>query len=315
MEDTLICRQSQIIHEDNEFRGNDDELAAGELRVKYSVDWGAFTDAKMRLERRTVSIREGLDLDDQRKYTEELMTTTNNIPVDPSLFAGLEDTMTTHEQQYVTELLTSGSVDKVARAAHILSEISKVVRCGINTSLPNIKTPKSPKETTRDSPQADRERAGLLARHRKLHPLPNRMPLFVELQAEFDIHAKRCQVLRFMDDEWDGSIADAFTRVHVSDYDEYTHDFTPITGVVQGTNRVLVSISRGQAAQKGIRKDDVVSHINGEIFQGNALDLTHLIHSVCKSDHMYTLTMVLNADERTTEVLRMRAMNTVFQSD
>merc|ERR1712046_130700 len=39
------------------------------------------------------------------------------------------------------------------------------------------------------------------------------------------------------------------------------------------TNRVLVYISKGKAAQQGIRKDDVLTHVNGEKFNGNAFEL------------------------------------------
>ena len=64
----------------------------------------------------------------------------------------------------------------------------------------------------------ERDRSDRLAQHRRLYPLPDQMPRYVILKTDFDVFAKKGKVLKFIDDGWDGSVADAFSRVSLSTY-------------------------------------------------------------------------------------------------
>ena len=202
------------------------------------------------------------------------------------------------------------------------------------------------------------------ARDRLRRPLPARMPLSVTLSTgEFErlAVATRQQVglvpeekkpwwkgvlgdriggsISFVDDEWDGSVADAFARARigpskgnrntmevqkrvtttnpaekmsinrilkVGEEDENKNhcDSAPVVR----TQRVLVANIRGQAGKSGIMKGDVVTHVNGEAFYGNASDLNSLLVSLYEEQGKDGVVMiVVNADECSAEALRLRS--------
>lgn len=202
------------------------------------------------------------------------------------------------------------------------------------------------------------------ARDRLRRPLPARMPLSVTLSTgEFErlALAMRQQAglvpeekkpwwkiglgdriggsISFVDDEWDGSIADAFARARIGpskgnrktlevqkrvttsnpaekmsinrilkvgeeDACENHCDSEPVVR----TQRVLVANIRGQAGKSGIMKGDVVTHVNGEAFYGNTSELNSLLVSLYEEQGKDGVVMiVVNADECTAEALRLRS--------
>lgn len=204
------------------------------------------------------------------------------------------------------------------------------------------------------------------ARDKIRRPLPSRMPLSVTLStAEFEklALAMRQQAglvpevknpwwkgvlgdakdrlggtISFVDDEWDGSIADAFARARIGpskgdrktiqkkitttnpaekmsihrilkagDEDTQENQHQDTMPVVR-TQRVLVANIRGQAGKSGIMKGDVVTHINGEMFIGNAADLNALLVNMYEEQGRDgVVAIVVNADECTAEALRLRS--------
>ncbi|KAL3800674.1 hypothetical protein HJC23_006136 [Cyclotella cryptica] len=149
--------------------------------------------------------------------------------------------------------------------------------------------------------------------------------------------------LTFVDDEWDGSIADAFARARIGpqkghrkaevhkklvtsnpaekmsidrilkvgeeevqniDAQQQPREDMPVVR----SQRVLVAGVRGQAGKSGIMKGDVVTHVNGEPFTGNADDLNSLLVSAYEEQGRDGVVMiVVNADECTAEALRLRS--------
>merc|ERR1712029_1192854 len=140
----------------------------------------------------------------------------------------------------------------------------------------------------------------------------------------------------FVDDEWDGSVADAFARARIGAAAGNRHQPTvqarvgpknPVEqmGVkkilsmgeqiegegrhISRIQRVLVGSVRGQAGKSGIMKGDVVTHVNGELFTGDAAGLRALFaraYEECGADGVVVL--VVNADECTAEALRLRSL-------
>ena len=208
------------------------------------------------------------------------------------------------------------------------------------------------------------------ARDKIRRPLPSRMPLSVTLSTgEFEklALAMRQQAglvpeekkpwwkgvlgdakdrlggtISFVDDEWDGSIADAFARARIGpsksdrktmevqkrvttanpaekmsinrilkvgeeeaqENQQQDDDFVPVVR----TQRVLVANIRGQAGKSGIMKGDVVTHVNGEVFTGTAADLNALLVNMYEEQGRDGVVMiVVNADECTAEALRLRS--------
>mmetsp|Transcript_16174 Transcript_16174/g.33850 ORF Transcript_16174/g.33850 Transcript_16174/m.33850 type:complete len:490 (-) Transcript_16174:211-1680(-) len=210
--------------------------------------------------------------------------------------------------------------------------------------------------------QKQREAA---ARAKLRRPLPARMPLCVTLNTgEFERMAQiaeqkelergmeientwwrgwfggggpgvRAKTMTFVDDEWDGSVADAFARAKIESRAGTNQQFVagrkgPKNPVEQmgvksilavgerdprredeppaWVHRVLVGSIRGQAGKSGIMKGDVVTHVNGETFTGDASALNDLlVQAYREHGNDGNVTIVVNADECTAEALRLRA--------
>ncbi|KAL7541169.1 hypothetical protein ACHAXR_010691 [Thalassiosira sp. AJA248-18] len=138
--------------------------------------------------------------------------------------------------------------------------------------------------------------------------------------------------MTFIDDEWDGSVADAFARARIG-----TNAGNRDQAVVQArvgpknpveqigvkkilalgeqdrmppsrSQRVLVGSVRGQAGKSGIMKGDVVTHVNGEVFTGDAANLNATLVNAYEEQGMDGVVMiVVNAEECTAEALRLRS--------
>ena len=146
--------------------------------------------------------------------------------------------------------------------------------------------------------------------------------------------------MTFVDDEWDGTVADAFARARIGpaagnrkenvvqarvgpkSQVEQMNVRKIIALGAQGNNvggrqdgmppfrsqRVLVGSVRGQAGKSGIMKGDVVTHVNGEVFTGNASELNALLINVYEEQGTEGVVMiVVNAEECTAEALRLRS--------
>ncbi|KAL7549383.1 hypothetical protein ACHAWF_012652 [Thalassiosira exigua] len=139
--------------------------------------------------------------------------------------------------------------------------------------------------------------------------------------------------MTFIDDVWDGTVADAFTRTisfgSVSANQNQTlKQQTKQTGIKNiltleewldnderkrampppRSNRVLVRSVHGRAAQLGIMRGDVVTHVNGEAFTGNAADLKLLLlKASSENGENGSVMIVVNAEECTAKALHLRS--------
>ena len=118
----------------------------------------------------------------------------------------------------------------------------------------------------------------------------------------------------FSDDEWNGSIADAFSRVH-RQRSQTPASVDAILGLASPEDlhhepkpRVKIASIRGQAGRVGLQKGDVITHVNGEEFRGTAADLKGLIASFHADRSDRTFQLVVNADESTACVLKLRSI-------
>ncbi|KAL7447387.1 hypothetical protein ACHAXM_010597 [Skeletonema potamos] len=143
--------------------------------------------------------------------------------------------------------------------------------------------------------------------------------------------------MTFVDDEWDGSVADAFARAQIGRVGKDNRRavqgrFGPTNPVEKASiqriiamglreddardnltrpirfQRVLVGSVGGQAGKVGIKKGDVVTHVNGEEFTGDAAALhALLVESYEQQGKDGVVMIVVNAEECTAEALRLRA--------
>jgi hypothetical protein len=158
----------------------------------------------------------------------------------------------------------------------------------------------------------------------KLYPLPLRMPKYAQATT-----CKAVPCLTLLDDVWDGTVMDAFSKITVTKWLSGNYNITKqhavSSGVIRiidvGTSpfksskgvgyidvvrpRVLVASIGREIGQHGIVKGDVVTHFNGEEFKGNATELTELIKERKEGE---VLTFVFNADAAVAEALKRRAV-------
>jgi len=249
---------------------------------------------------------------------------------------------------------------------------------GANTNMRNgysnagIRTNRS-LDDERDTPVTNFQRQmEEKAREKLRRPLPARMPLCVTLSTgEFEKMALKSRqqaelvnrtveeqpkswlrgligrgaegmrggaTMTFVDDEWDGSVADAFARARIGtsagrkqptvqarvgpknpveqigvkkilsmsdqeDRKERQEKMPP-----SRSQRVLVGSVRGQAGKSGIMKGDVVTHVNGEVFTGDAVALKALlVNAYEEQGNDGVIMIVVNAEECTSEALRLRS--------
>ncbi len=312
----------------------DSDMSGAELRLKYSVTPSQIKCAKQRLQdhesgintsiRPLVSASSATVTEAPNKQLHEKTGISDNI--DSILLGGLDSFMSEDEQVYITELMTSGDTRKLGQAAQILSEIKRL-NCIDQFTQNHLLNPMSSLWTLTRSSSAPEQRALQMAipSGGEGDDLPL-MPKHVILTADFDIFARHGKVLKFKDDGWDGTIADALARVYVSksgsnseddesDDPEYEEEerFGEEEGFLNDgdrkKNRVLVTAARGQAARAGIRNGDVVTHINNEEFLGNAETLKKMIQTYYLDSDIPTFTMVLNAEQSTADALAKRARN------
>lgn len=324
MQDTLLMRNLHKIQGSSHIP--DSELSGAELRLKHSTTVEDIAAAKKRLQVHAARLSGDADNFKFQGGENDLVVLPRRSLVesdfwDKALLDGLDHVISEAEQLYIIELMTCGDADKLAQAAQILSEMRILLApCDLNANKPPERgstTISQAEARALDMAMTTEERIRMqhILDHRKNCPLPP-MPRFVMLQANFDVYARHGKMLKFKDDVWDGTVANAFARVHTTSFrdkdsdleDEYEegvfNDGSPTM-----RNRVIVTASRGQAATLGVQVGDVVSHVNGDEFRGDAHDLKEMINKFyMDGDENYTFNMVLNAEESTAAALNLRSM-------
>lgn len=297
--DTIMLRKAKNAEKYRDVE--DSELNASELRKKHefiTLYADDVANAKARVnnflgrKNNTEGSQGSLNL------TESASKDDQHIPfIDTTLFQGLEMAMSDDEQIYLQQLLISGEPESLAAASQILDGVLQLTLQGM--------APK--KANTRVRTRAEeRKNIEAMQLFRKRYPLPARMPKYYVINS----FAYKKSTMLFHDDDWDGSIADAFSRVQIAK-PKNTPGMENILSEADSTYlppraRVKLSYVKGQAGQVGLQKGDVVTHINGEVYRGSAEELKQLISNFYQEDPTSTFQIVVNADECTAEILKLR---------
>lgn len=162
LEDVLLLRRGEVWKLELE-NVSDMELSASDLREKYIWDQKLIEELRLAGTRYVKVSKTALDPCDSDTLSEDLslestmsdesvlsppsppppppppprnsMQLKITKELDNMLLAGLEDTMTTEEQIYITSFMTSGCPDKLAQAAELVSSIAEVRSSQLLTSL------------------------------------------------------------------------------------------------------------------------------------------------------------------------------------
>ncbi|KAL7540786.1 hypothetical protein ACHAWF_006802 [Thalassiosira exigua] len=286
------------------------------------------------------------------------------VEADATLLCGLDAFMTPTEQEFLTAQLISGNTARLATAAEMMYHVSALSLRG----KPNLLRAKSllrsnpsmkesiqrviqegrearRMEERRTSPEKSERSPGgrveaRLAPKRLAnaqmrqqidgqidymtnHPLPLRWPKYAE------ITMGKSNKATFLDDTWDGTVLDAFTKISVSTSllgnVSVTKQHAESAGIHRIINagatrhskssgkgyidipspRVVVASIDREMGRQCVVKGDVVTHFNGEPYTGTARDLSNMIENGYEGE---VLTLVFNADAVVAEALKRRAL-------
>ena len=206
---------------------------------------------------------------------------------DATLFFGLDDSMGRDEQAFVTQLLTSGQEEKVAQAALILNGVLKYTS-GAQVSRGMAKL------TLAQTQQAFEVKEKTKIRF----PLPNHMPGYVNVP----VFKRTKTFLQFVDTDWDGKIVATNAKsqkIFDGVYREYE---------LPKESRKVVTIKSvgGAAGRVGLRRADIVTHINDQEWEGTARELAEEIHRLYEADSDSEFNMTVNASNETAKFLQLR---------
>jgi len=188
-------------------------------------------------------------------------------------------------------------------------------------------------------------------RWKRSYPLPIRMPHAYSIPLDFDPYLNWGSNLSFLDDlksfigfhapsehkkRRANIVKDAFSRLSVGMRNKIwkaqvaVHHVKAVNNLLVGSRtnetssldkvphrRIIVSCVRGPLRQTGIQVGDVVTHVNGEAFHGNAEKLRCMMNFMRREENIeYTrkgiavypkMQIVVNAEIGTAEVLRLRS--------
>ena len=227
--------------------------------------------------------------------------------VDPTLFQGMDETMTLSEQEFLSKLLISGSVPNLMHAAQVLYGMLQLMLqgglkarssqplSGVNYSSLSGNDSNNSHKHYSTTPHNSNNNLRMLttgtrllypdmdtALLRKRFPLPLHMPRWIVLPV-YNPH-KRGAPLSFQDDPYG----------------------------------LLVTSVKGSAGQQGIRKGDIVTHINEDACASSTPDdftvymktlYDRFKHS---QDSMEgTVTLVVNAHPDTAQALQKRSFDMI----
>jgi hypothetical protein len=194
---------------------------------------------------------------------------------DVTLFYGvLQDVMTVSEQEFLTQLFTSGQPDLVAQAAHIVHGIltmSMTQSSSYSTSTQSQSTLSQAKKstsTTTTTKKAAQYSPKKLAQLRGRFPLPQHMPLCVALPV-YD-PTSRSPLLSFeqvkkQQSRNHGKGAEQQPPIaNGSDNDKSnTQGCTTTATTSSSSSELIVARVHGPAGRLGLRRGDVVTHVQG----------------------------------------------------
>lgn len=214
------------------------------------------------------------------------------VQVDNSLFQGLQDFLGWDEKVFLTDLFTSGEVAKLMQASMILNGVLKM---SMQPPSQRSQIPNQSRNNTNSKKEVE-----LLEKTKKSFPLPNHMPGYFIIPS----FTSKQQYLTFENVAWDGTITPpaqskrVFTQIYADKYHPPNVDNPRSVVVVQAV--------RGPAGRVGLRRGDVVTHINETEWTGNADELVLHIQNMCEHTNEQNLSLTVNATQEVGEFLRIR---------
>jgi hypothetical protein len=217
---------------------------------------------------------------------------TPKLQVDDSLFQGLHDCLGWDEKVFLTDLFTSAEVSKLMQASMILNGVLKM------SVEPRSQRPQVPNQNRMRT--NSKKEIELLEKTKKSFPLAMHMPGYFIIPS-FTI---KQQYLSFEDQTWDGSItspvqsARVFSHIYENEYHPpHTANPRPV---------VIIQAVRGPAGRVGLRRGDIITHINEVEWTGNAQELLQHIQNLREFHNEQNISITVNATPEVGTFLQIR---------
>lgn len=215
--------------------------------------------------------------------------TPRKAAVDDTLFQGYDELINRDEKIFLTELYTSGDVQKITQASQIMMGIRRM--CGKYT----ISARKQQEQPM--SKYEIQKRLDFIDQTKSAFPLANHMPNNFLIPP----YNRRDSFMTLKDKKnWDGSIVPP-QRCRIFEH-VYGQAYKPRASY----DVVLIQAVRGPVGRLGLRKGDIVTHVNDTEWKGSAQILQDYIYQ-CYSKHPGDeISLTVNANPETAEFLRVR---------
>lgn len=181
------------------------------------------------------------------------------LPRDPTLFLGLEDLMTTDEQEFITSMLVSGHAELLAQAANLLQNITQVSvgqrsaaavqqMAFSSSSSANTNTTNSNRTNLHQPSRPSKAQLEHQQRVRNRFPLPGNMPRSVNLPIYDPVYDKKPPL--------------EFVGMQVPKQQQSNSNNSK--ELPPPPPELALAAVRGPAGRAALRKGDCVTHVNGE---------------------------------------------------
>jgi hypothetical protein len=213
--------------------------------------------------------------------------------IDETLFQGMEEFMNKDEKLFLTELFTSGDVRLLAQAAMITHGILRLSMTGKHAALSKQNEPPMSKYETQ-------KHIDFMTKTKKSFPLPNHMPGYFLIPS----YSKRDKYMTLADEDWDGSITPPQSSQRV--FDQIYGQFYKPPGDRYPRKVLTVQGVRGPIGRMGLRRGDVVTHVNDVEWTGTAKELQHYIYESNANHPSEEISITVNANSEIAAFLQVR---------
>ena len=238
----------------------------------------------------------GESTDEEDEYIDDLTSPrTPRVQADDSLFQGLHDFLGWDEKVFLTELFTSADVSKLMQASMILNGVLKL------SMQPPSQRPQIPNQNqNRNHRATSKKEIDLLEKTKKSFPLAMHMPGYFIIPS-FTI---KQQYLSFENYPWDGSITSPAQSTRVFSHIYANHYHPP--NIDNPRPVVIIQAVRGPAGRVGLRRGDIVTHINEVEWTGDAQELVQHIQNLREFYNEQNISITVNATPEVGKFLQVR---------
>lgn len=213
--------------------------------------------------------------------------------VDDTLFQGLHDFINKDEKIFLTELFTSNDLRSLAQAAMILHGVLRLNLSGKAAAF--TRQNEAPMSKYEMQKQVD-----AIAKTKASFPLPNHMPGYFLIPS----YTKKDGFMTLADQQWDGSMVPPQQSQRVFDQVYGPHYQPPKNKYPAKV--VKVQAVRGPIGRLGLRRGDVITHVNDVEWTGTAQELQQYIYD-CNDNHSQEeISMTVNANSAMATFLKLR---------